>query len=138
MHIRKDLHNNITPAVAKTIAAITTDTTTAGAIIDTKGYGAVEFIMMSGTITDGTYTPLIQEGDDSGLSDAVAVSDDNLFGTEAGVAFVAADDNTVKRIGYRVGKYRYVRLNYVSTGTTSGGTLGAIAVLANPDLGPTA
>lgn len=133
--IRKEIHHDIVPAIGKTVAAITTDTTTAGAIIDTQGYGAVEFILIMGSRTDGTYTPLIEEGDDSGLSDAAAVADANLFGTEAAAALSAS--NTVKSIGYRVGKYRYVRLSIVSTSVTSGATLGAVAIKTNADQLPT-
>lgn len=136
--MRKDLHNNVSPVVALNIGSIGSNTTTAGAIIDTKGYGALEFIIQSGAITDGTFTPLVEEGDESNLSDSAAVSDDNLFGTEAGAAFVAADDNRVKRVGYWVGAKRYVRLSLVSSGVTTGGTLGAIAVRANADHLPTA
>lgn len=122
-----DLHNETTPAVALNIQAISTDTTTAGAIIDTQGFAANEFIMQSGTLTDGTYTPLIEDGDDSGLSDAAAVADDFLTNTEASAAFALTDDNAVKAIGY-VGHKRYIRLSIVSASTSTGGTLGAVCV----------
>ena len=135
MTIRKDLHNNVSIDVAKNVAAISTSTTTAGNVIDTKGYGAVEFVLLTGAYTDGTYTPLIEEGDAANLSDAVAVDDANLFGTEALAAVAAA--NTAKRVGYRVGKYRYVRLSVVSTSVSSGATVGAVAIKTNPDLAPT-
>lgn len=136
MAIRKDLHNNIKALLALNTQTIATDTTTEGNIIDTKGFGAVEFLVSLGTRTDGTYTPLIEEGDASNLSDAQAVSDDNLFGTEALAALSAS--NTIKRIGYRVGKYRYVRLSMVSASTTSGSTgVTGVAILANPDNMPT-
>ena len=134
----RDIHNNITPQVALNYSNITTSTTTAGNVIDTKGYGAVEFLVYSGTITDGTYTPLIEEGDAANLSDAAAVADANLLGTEAGAALTGSNDNAVKRVGYRVGNYRYVRLSIVSTSVTSGGNVGALVILGNPDLAPTA
>ncbi len=134
--MRKDLHNHIKPLVAFNSATISSSTTTAGNIIDTKGYGAVEFLLSCGTRTDGTYTPLIEEGDDSGLSDAAAVDDANLFGTEALAAMSAT--NAIKKVGYRVGKYRYVRLSMVSSGVTTGCTsVHSIAVLSNADAQPT-
>lgn len=133
----KDLHNNIKPEVALDITAISTDTTTAGNIIDLQGFGSVEFVILSGTLTDGTYTPLIQEGDDSGLSDAAAVADASLLGTEAAAAFAATDDDTVKRIGY-IGNKRYVRLSIVSASTSSGGTLSAISLKGRPADAPVA
>lgn len=135
--MRKDLHDNVSVSVAKNPTTISTDTTTAGVIIDTKGYGAIEFVMYTGTRTDGTYTPLIEESDDSGLSGATAVDDANLFGTEAGAALIAS--NSASRIGYRCGNKRYVRLSVVSASTSSGCTsVGAIAIKGNPDLLPTA
>ena len=48
---------------------ITTDTTTAGAIIDTADFDlGIYFALASTTYTDGTYTLKIEDGDDSGLS----------------------------------------------------------------------
>lgn len=124
----RDLHNNLTFSNALDTAAITSDTTTAGDIIDTKGNNSVEFVIQSGTLTDGAYAVLIEEGEAADLSDAAAVADADLLGTEANAGFALTDDNTVKSIGY-IGSMRYVRLSIVSTSTTSGGTLGAIAVL---------
>jgi len=130
-----DLHSQIFCANALSNATIATDTTTVGAIIDTAGYESLEFIIKSGTRTDGTFTPLIQDGDDSGLSDAAAVSDTFLVGTEAAAAITAS--NALGRIGY-VGKKRYVRLSIVSTSVTTGCTsFGAVAVLGNCRTQPT-
>lgn len=122
-----DIHSEMTGDTAFTSQTINSDTTTAGEIIDTEGFEGIEFVMLSGTLTDGTYTPLIQDGDDSALSDAANVADDFLTNTEASAAFALADDDTVKRIGY-VGKKRYVRLSIVSASTSSGGNLAAVAV----------
>lgn len=123
----RDLHNNIKEEVALNITAISSDTTTDGNIIDLQGYGSVEFIIQSGTLTDGTYTPLIEDGDDSGLSDAAAVADASLLGTEAAAAFAATDDNSITKIGY-IGSKRYVRLSIVSGSTSSGGTVSAVSI----------
>ncbi len=134
---RFDMKSGTTPMIAFVPATVGSSTTTAGAIIDTKGYGAVLFIVALGTRTDGTFTPLIEEGNDSGLSDAVAVDDANLIGTEAAAALTAS--TTTKSVGYRCGKYRYVRLSFVSSGVTTGSTLvRAHALLGNPDNQPTA
>lgn len=139
--VLQDGISNIKTALAVNVATISSNTTTAGNIIDTQGYNTGSFIIFSGTITDGTYTPLIEEGDDSGLSDAAAVSDTYLLpsgtGQEAGIAFVAANDNVVKKIGYITQK-RYVRLSLVSTGVTTGGTLGALSILGEPAAAPVA
>lgn len=108
------------------VQIITTDTTTQGVIIDTKGAEALEFLIYSGTITDGTYTPKLEDGDDAALSDAADIDSSLLTNTIANATFTDSDDNAVKKIGV-VNHKRYVRLSLVSTGTSSGGTLGAVA-----------
>lgn len=131
-----DLHSNVKQEVALNAAAITTDTTTVGNIIDSLDFESLEFIIQSGTITDGAYALLLEEGDDSGLSDAAAVPADETLGVLTG--FVAADDDAAKRVG-SIGKKRYQRLSIVSTGTTTGANfMSAVAVLGNPKSAPTA
>lgn len=123
----RDMHHNISPVVAFQTTAIGSDTTTGGKVVDLQGFDSVEFVIQSGALTDGTYTPLVEEGDQSDLSDASAVADADLLGTESDAAFADTDDNAVKRIGYRGGK-RYVRLSVVSASTTTGGTISAVAL----------
>lgn len=129
-----DLHNNCDVITALNSQTIATDTTTNGVIIDTKGSRAIEFILTSGTITDGAYTVTATQGDDSGLSDGVAVDAELLLGS---IAFAATEDNVSKRVGF-IGKKRYVRFSVVSTGTTSGGVFSGVAVRANPNHAPVA
>jgi hypothetical protein len=124
-----DLKNDLKELVGVDIQAISSDTTTVGNIIDTAGFEAVTFVQATGAYTDGNYTLLIEDGDDSGLSDAAAVSDDFLIGTEAATVLSAA--NSVSRIGY-VGKKRYVRASIVSDTTSTGATAGVIAALTSP------
>lgn len=119
----KDIHNNLKIAVALAAQVIASDTTTAGIIIDTQGFEAVEFVLQTGVLTDGDYALLIEDGDDSGLSDAAAVADIFLLGTEAGASFDAdTDDNKAGKIGY-VGPKRYVRMSVVSTNFAATGAL---------------
>lgn len=133
--MENDLHNNVNDVLALVTAAIVTDTTTAGAIIDTLNYESIEFVLQSGTITDGTYTVLLEDGDDSGLSDNAAIAADLTLGTLP--VFVGADDNVVKRVG-AISKKRYIRLSIVSASTSTGGTLGAIAIQGHPHIAPVA
>ena len=127
-----DTASTLDPRVGLNTAAITSNTTTNGVIIDTQGYNSLTFLLNVGARTDGTYTPTIQHGDAANLSDATTVGADDLIGTFAGAAISAA--NTVRKIGY-VGNRRYVRLGVVSTTVTSGATVGATAVLGEPDVG---
>lgn len=130
-----DLHHTSSAVIAFANANITTDTTTAGAIIDTAGFEACEILTASGTITDGAYAMLLQEGDAANLSDAATVSAEETLGD---CSYALAEDDTPKRVGY-IGKKRYVRLSWVSTATTTGGTnFSAIAILANAQHQPVA
>lgn len=130
----KDLHNNIGVVNALDSTAIGSNTTTNGEVIDTAGFESIEFVIKSETLTDGSYAPTITEGDESDLSDGATATD--LIGAASDATFAATDDNTVKKIGYKGGK-RYVRLNIVSTGVTTGGTLSAVAVKGNARSKPT-
>jgi hypothetical protein len=129
-----DLHNEATSRVGLNIQAIATSTNTDGPIIDTAHFESLEFYIQSCTLTDGTYTAQLFHGNDSGLSDGVQLTTEELLGS---AVFILTDDNATRRIGY-VGKKRYVRLRIVSTGVTTGGTLGAIAVLGTPQHAPAA
>jgi hypothetical protein len=131
-----DLHNNVDDRVALDAQAIATNTTTVGNIIDTLGFRSLEFFILSKTITDGAYAIKLEEGEDAALSDAADVPAADVLGALTG--FVAADDDTVKRVG-SVGKKRYQRLSIVSTGVTTGvDIMGAVAVLGDPVRGPVA
>lgn len=112
----EDLRSNITVQNAFNTQTISSDTTTNGVIIDTAGYEGLTFVIKAGAVTAGDVTPLIQDGEDSGLSDAANVADDFLIGTEAAAQIDAA--NEVFTIGY-VGKKRYVRLSLVSANSAN-------------------
>ena len=122
----RDLHNNIkvTPAINPG-AAITGNSTTDSATIDTQGAESLEFVIQSGTITDGAFAYKLQEGDAANLSDVADVAAADCLG--AAGSFAATDDNVVKRIGYK-GSKRYVRVRLTQSGATSGGVMGAVAV----------
>lgn len=131
-----DLYNDIDVRSGLNIGAIATNTTTSGAWIDTFGSYGVTYSILSGTITDGTYTPVLYEADEDNQSDAAPVDTNFVIGTYASATFVAADDNAAKKLGY-VGKKRYVQLRIVSTSVSSGGTLSASAIVGIPRHAPT-
>lgn len=131
-----DLHNNVDEKLAFGVQEVISDTTTAGNIIDTAGFESIEFVITTKTVTDGVYTVKLEDGDDSGLSDAADVDSTLVLGTLP--SFVLTDDDTIKRVGC-ISKKRYVRLSIVSTGTTSGvDAMTAVAVLGHPHRAPVA
>ncbi len=136
----RDLHNNIhtVPLIAP-VAARTDNTAIVSAIIDTAGYEACELVLVTGTNTDtnATFAVLVEDGDNSGLSDAAAVADAQLIGTEAAAGFTFADDVECRKIGY-VGGKRYVRMTVTPDGNDSGNIfIAGVAVLGSPRRAPT-
>jgi hypothetical protein len=130
-----EIHHQVEQRTGFVLAAINSNTTTVGVIIDTARYTALEYLLIIGTVTDGAYAMLLEHGDDSGLSDATTVATEETLGD---ADFVAADDDVSKRLGY-IGKKRYVRLSIVSTGVTTGvDRVGAVAVLGGASHQPVA
>ena len=132
--VNREQYSNLYCINAFDVQTINTDTTTNGDIIDTQGYDSILLAIQAGTITLGTLTPIVQEGDASNLSDASAVADADLNPTEALTTFAVTDDNVVKRIAY-TGNKRYIRLQLVSAASANA-VVGAQAILANASSAP--
>ena len=95
----KDLANVITPKRVLSPVSTDADTALVGEIIDKKGFESVTYVIATGSIGDAnaTFTVLLEEGDASNLSDAAAVADADLIGTEALAGFQFDDDNECRR-----------------------------------------
>lgn len=130
-----DMYHGVDGQNALDIQVINSDTTTDGNIIDTLGFESILFVIQSGTVTLGTFTPLLRDGDDSALADVADVETDFLLGTYADATFVAADDDKTKIIGC-VCKKRYIRLSEVTTDSADG-TICASVILGNALHNPT-
>ncbi|CAH1670716.1 MULTISPECIES: hypothetical protein [unclassified Chelatococcus] len=108
----RDFASSIHPVRAISPAAAVTDNTPiVSQIIDVSGAEGLVFLLMLGALADAdaTFTVLVEHGDQANLSDAAAVPDAYLTGTEALAGFAFDDDNETRKIGY-VGSKRYVRL----------------------------
>lgn len=108
---------------------ITTNTTTAGAIFDTRNFDlGIYFAMQVIAWTDGTYTLKIEHGDDAALADAADVPAASLvYGTLPALSAATAEGAMLPREGIHSTK-RYVRASIVSTGVTSGATVQVLIV----------
>ena len=96
------------------------------------------FIILIGALVDAdaTFAVLVEHGDDSGLSDAAAVPDTQLNGTEALAGFIFSDDDATRKVGY-VGDKRYVRLTITPAANTGAWLIAATAVLGMATQSPT-
>jgi len=132
----RDLYSNVENEVAFNTTNITSDSTPNGNIIDLQGFASIVFVLQSGLITDGAYTPELYEGNEANLSDAQLVQSNHLIGSYSNAAFVASDDNLSKKLGY-IGDKRYLRLDIRAQLIITGGTISALAVKGNALLAPT-
>jgi len=107
---------------------ISTDTTTLGSIIDTADFDkGITFALSSSLHSAGTFTLLIEEGDDSGLSDASVVSGDQLIGTLPALTDVTAELDVLPDVGV-ISHKRFLRTSIVSTGASGANTIAVLAV----------
>lgn len=128
----RDLANHITIRHAISPAAARTDNTPiVSAIIDLAGFDQAMFGILVGDIADAdaTFAVLVEHGDQANLSDAAAVPDHQLTGTEAAAGFNFGDDNETRKIGY-VGPKRYVRLTITPSGNAGNAFIAAVVVLS--------
>jgi hypothetical protein len=135
----RDLLNNIDPKRVISPVSVADNTAQVGQIIDRLGYGSLTYLIQTGSVADAdaTFTVLLEEGDAANLSDAAAVADADLIGTEALAGFQFDDDNEVRKLGYR-GTKRYTRLTITPANNASAALVSAVAVLGHPALAPTA
>lgn len=129
-----DLKRGLSP-----VAAGTDNTALVSQILDTKGLAGAMFAILVGANTDAdaTFAVLVEDGDAANLSDAGAVDDAYLTGTEALASFTFDDDNEMRKIGY-VGPKRYVRVTITPTGNNSGNIFVAGCWITKPLDRPTA
>ncbi len=118
-----ELHSEIKPALNLASAAVTT--ASAGAIVDTASFNGLEFVALIAAVTADVVV-VVEHGDESDLSDATTVPEDEILGEST---VLIADANTAKSFGY-VGKRRYVRVTL--GGGSSNGVVGLTSVLYAP------
>lgn len=132
-----DIFSRLNFKLIENFATTANTTDVVSDIVDTKGLNGLCFLFITGAITGtGAFTPLIEYGDDSSLSDAAAVPDAELNGTEALAGFTPATDNVLRKVGVRLGNKRYYRATVDMASNDGNVPLGIIAVTL-PNLAPT-
>lgn len=129
----RDLVSNVGP-----VASIAPDTnrtaTTEGAGVDIRGFESATVLFQFGVVTDGTWTPSIEESDDN-VSFAAAPAG-AVLGTLTAVT--SSSDETVQKAGYRGGK-PYIRAVVTETvASTTGAKFAALVVRGHPHVAPVA
>lgn len=133
MAVSRDLYSNISVVSCITPDADRTASVN-GSSVDTRGFESLAFAFHYGTITDGTFTPSLEESDDDSAWTAVAAAD--LQGTFT--AGTSSADETVVRVGY-TGDKRYVRPVVTASGSpATGGEFSAVGILGCPHGAPVA
>lgn len=135
----RDLHNNINVKRVISPVSVADNTAQVGQIIDRQGYQSLEYVIATGSLADAdaTFAVTLQEGDDSGLSDAATVAAADLLGTTTLASFVFSDDDKCFKLGYK-GNKRYTRLTITPAANASAALISAVAVLGDPEVAPTA
>lgn len=135
----RDTFNEIHVLRCISPASVSDTTAQVGQIIDRQGFESLTYVIATGSIADAdaTFTVLLEEGDAANLSDAAAVADANLLGTELLAGFQFDDDNETRKLGY-VGGKRYTRLTITPVGNASAAVLCAVAILGGANSAPTA
>ncbi len=135
----KDLYTLTAPIVGLNTQTIASDTVVDGNTIDMQFFEGVLFTIQTGALTDGTYTPKLQDSPDgtnwtdvvdqagsgsvTGPYYAIGNYSTNLVSTGGYPAAVISTANTATNLGY-VGKQRYVRIVITSSLVTSGAVIG--------------
>src|ERR1041384_6855686 len=118
------------PVLPPAAAAITDNTAQVGAIVDQGDYRSATYIIATGTLADAgaTFTVLLEHGDAADLSDAEAVDDEDLVGTEVKASFNQGDDGECFKLGY-VGLKRYHRLTITPAGNGAAAPMAVVCIL---------
>jgi hypothetical protein len=127
----RDFASTIHPVRAISPAAAVADNTAlVSQVIDRSGYEGLVFVIATGALADAdaTFAVLVEHGDAANLSDAAAVPDAFLTGTEAEAGFTFAADDKTRKIGY-VGSKRYVRLTITPANNSGNAFVAAVALL---------
>lgn len=134
----RDLHNDFEIRRLISPTRVTGNAAEVSQIIDLANRDGVELVIAIGTLADAagaTFTALVEDGDDSALSDNAAVADAYLLGTEAGASFILTSDDEVRKIGY-IGPKRYLRLTITSADNSGDSDFSAIAILGHGRVKP--
>lgn len=125
----RDLKHYLSVGISVLSGVLKTATAT-GTGVDLQGYETATAVVQFGVITDGTFTPSLEESDTFG-SGYTAVAAGDQLGTFT-AATSGGGGSAVQTVGY-IGSKRYVRVVLTVTGSPStGGYANALIVRGRP------
>jgi len=138
----RDLFNRIKVSrLLDPVAVVTDNTASVSQIVDLAGYESAVIVIETGNLTDAdaVFSIKVEEGNDSGLSDAATVAakdlqiDPGLTATPATgnqAAYDFSADTKPFKVGY-IGAKRYLRVTITPANNTGNHFVAAAAVLSN-------
>lgn len=100
-----------------------------GSEAELKDARSATILFIAGVVTDGTFTPVVQEAadDGSGASDTFSdVAAEDLIGPDLS-DFTSTNDQDTQAVGYR-GSEPFIRARYTEAGSSNGGEFAAVIV----------
>ena len=135
--MRRTLYTNCLPLLALA-GAVRTNGAANGVTIDLglngNDFRTAWFLFVTGAITDGTHAVTLEHSVDATTWTPVPAG--RVQGTLPSIG--STDDNVLFDVGYLVGAEQYVRCVVTTSGSTTGGTVSAVAVLAEGSTAPIA
>lgn len=125
------IHDHKVVRAKNAVAVGTTDVESDG--VNCAGFGEVTFLVLFGTLTDGTISIHLEQSSDDGDADAYA----DLAGSDVELALT--DDNKCAAVTAKMPVEAYVRCVVERDGGSTGAVVdGIIAILGNPVSKPVA
>jgi hypothetical protein len=135
--MKRTLYNELIPVRALPITTIAIDGIRSGSVIDTgifaNDFRTVAFTVFTGAVTDGTYAFTVQDSDD-GSTGWADVASSQIQGS---LPTLTSADDFRHDIFFGVAPVKqYLRLQVTAATTSSGGLVGATALLAEASISP--
>lgn len=124
--MNQNLTREVSPVIS--LAPAARNASANGTSADLAGYESCVVVFPTGTVTDGTHTPKLQESNDNSTWNDVAAGDQS--GT-----LVALTASSVQRVGY-IGAKRYLRAVLTVSGATTGALSSALILRGYPHQTP--
>ena len=131
-----DISNNLKQTQAILPTVFDNTGSVVGAILDTAEFElGLMFAVHVSSYVNGTYTLLLEESDDSGMSGSAVITGDKLIGALPAEAAAIASGGSLPTVGV-ISNLRYVRATIVTTSYVSGTTIVGVTCTQKAEVMP--